>query len=94
MRPATIQYDDQGTHFAKRLSYMVSIGALLICSASMLATQSFALATWPYILTLGIVIIVLSIFIGFTEKMLRKSGVVKADKKLPHNLTGKRLLGT
>ena len=80
--------------FEQKIRNMISFGAALVCTASVLATQQFMMNIWQVLFFSGLSVVMVAIFISKGRKMLKKKGYVRADSRYlrgQKKLKGKRL---
>ena len=60
--------------------HFIALGALLICTASTLATQKIFMKHWYYIFISGLISIGIGISIMIAKKLGRQMGLINVDK--------------
>lgn len=87
--------------FDKKLKAMTGIGALLVCTASSLATHQFLTKYWLVLFYMGCTIVVGGTGISIVRNLMKRHGYVSADpvekekreSLNPYDFEGKRLKG-
>lgn len=92
----TLSLKTDQSNMEKKLSWLLSVGALFICTASALATKQFMLRSWPVLFIVGMFLLTVSILGSILIKITRKNKISSdakyyyRQKNLRRRLRGKR----